>query len=226
MNALMALKRVRQLAPVRYGAGLLVSAVFNLGLVISLAELGRPPLPDDDHDAHRVRPSVVEPPPEATPETPVAPQSAATPLPSSPVAPTLDLPNLGDVGDGPALDWGDLDDVGLTGFDGLGLTAAPSPDVESTAPDEPPQVTVPPDLARFYPQAARRRGIGGRSIVAVDVDVQGRVTRAEVLRSDPPALFDDAAIRAARAFRFLPAKKRGKPVPARTRLELRWQPRS
>ena len=212
---------------VRYGFGLIVSVVFNLALVVGLAELGRPDDDADRHNAHAVAPSVVEPPPPETPSPSASPSpAAAQPIPSSPLAPTLDLPAPAALTDGPGLAWGALDGVGLGDLSRLGGDAVPSAAPDSTGPDTPPRMTVPPDLERFYPAAARERRLGGRTIVAVTVDRGGRVIAAQVLRSEPPGIFERAAERAARAFRFTPAQRGGRAIVAQTRLELKWQPRS
>lgn len=206
----------------RYAIGLAMSVAFNLGLIVTLAELGQPQSTEDAHDAHGVAPSVVEPPPPITPTTPAAAQpTPATALPASPPAPNLDLPAPAELSDGPALQWGGLDNLGLQGLDTLSSRAGLEPVTEG--PEEPPQLAVPPDLTRFYPQAARRRKLGGRTIVALAIDAKGRVVEVNVLRSEPPGLFERAAERAARTFRFTPAQREGRAVAARTRLELKWQ---
>ncbi len=209
------------LASARYAAGFALSAAFNVGLVISLAELARPADRPDDHQPHAVAPSVVEPPPEPAASASPAPSESATPLPSAPAAPRLDLPAAPNLGSGPALAWGDLDDVGLGSLDEW--TPGPVVDPRPSAPDRPPQLTVPPDLTRFYPQDARRRKLEGRTIVGLTVDTAGRVVAVEVLMSEPPGVFDRAAARAAKSFRFEPATKAGRPSLAETRLELKWQ---
>ena len=210
-------------AALRYLTGLIFSVVLNLALIVSLAELDRPADAEDTHDAHRVAPSVVEPPPPEPPAkvSPAEPH-AATALPTSPPAPNLDLPAPTELTDDPALAFDSLGNVGLGDLDvltaGTGFT-----DPEPTAPDEPPQLAVPPDLTRFYPQPARQRKLSGRTILALTVDDRGRVVGVKVLLSEPPGLFERAAQRAARTFRFTPATRAGRPISARTRLELKWQ---
>lgn len=206
-----------------------LSGLINLSLVISLAQLDAPDEPEDDPMAQRVRPSVVPPPPPPEPaRSPAAqPPASATPFLPTPQTPALDLPALEGLSDGPGL--------GELGLDNLGFDAAwtiesrlPTPAAEPappTEPDQAPQITVVPDLARFYPHSARRRKLGGRSIVGVEVDARGRVQDAQVLESEPPGIFDDAALRAARSFTFEPARRGQEPVASNTRLELKWQPR-
>jgi TonB family protein len=50
-------------------------------------------------------------------------------------------------------------------------------------------------------------------LVTVSLDATGAVQQASVLRSSGHAEFDSAALNAARAERFAPATRDGKPVP-------------
>ena len=209
---------------VRYGVAVALSAAVNVGLVVSLAELARPATPEDPHQPHGVAPSVVAPPP--PPETisrdVTAPPTAAA-LPAAPPAPNLDLPAPTELTNGPALAWGDLDDVGLGDLDGFASLTAGAQTTAPAPPDEAPQLTVPPDLARFYPAEARRRKLQGRTILGLTIDPSGRVIGVDVLRSDPPGIFERAASKAARSFRFQPGRRAGRAILATTRLELKWQ---
>lgn len=211
------------LSVVRYSVGLVLSAAFNLGLVASLAELDRPTAEEDTHTAHRVAPSVVPPPPPPAPST-SNPTAAPSPtaLPAAPPAPALDLPALADLGMGPGIPLDGLEGIGLDGLEDVPLGAATPP----AAPDQPPQLASPPDTARFYPREAQRRRISGRTILRLEVGADGHVRSAEVLRSEPPGIFERNAVRAAMTFRFIPAQKKGRPVGARTRMEIKWQPRN
>ncbi len=65
-----------------------------------------------------------------------------------------------------------------------------------------------------YPRLARHRGEQGTVVLRVWVDAQGTVTDARVARSSGHALLDDAAIAAARRWRFRPARVAGVPVAA------------
>lgn len=56
-----------------------------------------------------------------------------------------------------------------------------------------------------YPYKARRAGITGSGVVAVDVEhVTGKVVRAYMLKSTGSSILDDAAISAFRQAKFLP----------------------
>jgi len=60
-----------------------------------------------------------------------------------------------------------------------------------------------PDVRRYYPEAARRRGIEGTALVRIEVDRSGLVTEARIARSSGSALLDRHALRFARDMRFL-----------------------
>jgi len=65
-----------------------------------------------------------------------------------------------------------------------------------------------------YPRAAKRAGIQGEVVVRVAVSEAGSVEEAEVVSGD--SLLADAAVRAAKKFKFKPLVKDGKPVKAVT----------
>ncbi len=63
-----------------------------------------------------------------------------------------------------------------------------------------------------YPADARKNGLEGDVLVQYDVSADGRVVRARVVSSEPPELFDDAALAAVRSWRYVPARRGGKVV--------------
>ena len=65
-----------------------------------------------------------------------------------------------------------------------------------------------------YPSWARNKGIEGFVVLRLFVGAEGTVSKVEVIRSQPPGVFDAAALRAARSYRFAPARKRGRRVKA------------
>jgi len=67
------------------------------------------------------------------------------------------------------------------------------------------------DVAPALPEAARQAGIRGTVILALTIGTDGTVTGARVLRSIP--LLDQAALDAARQWRYEPVVLNGKPVP-------------
>lgn len=74
------------------------------------------------------------------------------------------------------------------------------------------------------PDVARRKGISGWVEVVFTVTAKGDVADAEVRSSSPEEVFDDAAIRAVKQWRFEPATKDGQPIPIRTMIRLKFDP--
>jgi protein TonB len=71
-----------------------------------------------------------------------------------------------------------------------------------------PLVRVSPE----YPMRALNRGTEGHVLVRFTVTETGSVADPEVLRSDPPGVFERAAIRAVLRWKFQPQLVDGKPV--------------
>jgi len=88
----------------------------------------------------------------------------------------------------------------------------PAPEIET--PEFVPYDTPPEPKFWFkprYPDIARQAGIEGKIILKLLVDTDGAVLKVQLLKSLHPAL-DDAAVQAARQWKFTPAKQRDKPV--------------
>ena len=66
-----------------------------------------------------------------------------------------------------------------------------------------------------YPYKAAQRGIEGWVRVEFDVTTTGSVEHVEVIESEPPGVFDKAAIRAVSRWRFKPRRVNGKAVPGK-----------
>jgi TonB family protein len=79
-------------------------------------------------------------------------------------------------------------------------------------------------IERFYPRRARQQGLGGRSVVDLDIDAGGKVVAQRLILSDPPGLFDEAALRLVAALRFEPAQADNRPVASRLRQTILWSP--
>jgi TonB family protein len=96
-----------------------------------------------------------------------------------------------------------------------GAVAEPPQEVESAPPAKP--TVVVPKLVHFehapYPPEALKVGLEAYVILTLSVDKQGNVTEAEV-RERAGHGFDEAAQAAALKFKFEPALRNGKPVPA------------
>ena len=61
------------------------------------------------------------------------------------------------------------------------------------------------DAGQFYPQEAIARGLEGEVLVLIIIDEGGQVSGARVEQSSGHRILDDAALRAVRSLRSLPA---------------------
>ena len=87
-------------------------------------------------------------------------------------------------------------------------TGAPASMADGRMTDLLPIITEPP----VYPRRAVDRGIEGWVIVEFTVTETGEVKDPRVVEAHPELIFNDAAIRAARKFRYKPRIVDGKPV--------------
>ena len=99
------------------------------------------------------------------------------------------------------------EDPGAVPSGGSGAIRVPAP----TAPEEPavPQIT-PPKIIHFepsaYPPEAEKLGLEANVILQLDIDKEGKVTKATV--TEPAGHgFDEAAVQAAQKFLFEPARR-------------------
>ena len=67
--------------------------------------------------------------------------------------------------------------------------------------------------APIYPEELKSRGTEGEVTVQYDVTAQGEVINVRVIASDPPGLFDDAALVAVRTWVFRPQIRAGRVEP-------------
>ncbi|MBN2896946.1 MAG: energy transducer TonB [Campylobacterales bacterium] len=63
-----------------------------------------------------------------------------------------------------------------------------------------------------YPKQAAKDGIKGYVIINLLIAKDGGVELAKILEAQPSGVFDEAALSSVQAWRFAPAKYRGKPV--------------
>jgi protein TonB len=63
-----------------------------------------------------------------------------------------------------------------------------------------------------YPAAARREGQEGTVHLRLEIKPDGRVGKVDVVTSSGFQLLDDAAVAAARKWRYEPAREDGRPV--------------
>ncbi|MGY0558938.1 MULTISPECIES: TonB family protein [unclassified Lysobacter] len=81
------------------------------------------------------------------------------------------------------------------------------------------------EMARpSYPAEAATQGIGGKVNLVINVDAQGLPADIQVESAEPAGVFDQAAVDAARNWRFEPKIENGKPVASRIRVPVEFDP--
>jgi protein TonB len=73
-----------------------------------------------------------------------------------------------------------------------------------------------------YPRYAKENRIEGSVTVSFIIDTDGYVTAPEIIRSNPPNVFDKAALAAVKNWRFSPAKKSGVAVNAKININVNF----
>jgi TonB family protein len=73
-----------------------------------------------------------------------------------------------------------------------------------------------------YPEAARKRGVEGWVELAFTVMPNGVVNDVEVRNASPANVFDDAAVRAIRQWRFKPVERNGEKIAQRAMVRLKF----
>ena len=192
-------------AYMKYAPGPTAVATLDLSSVdLSFAE--------DEDEAAAVSPTMpampeVEPPKPREGKPPEA-ERAEDPLPPDPEAPKLAEPE-------PERERMETPEI-----------PPPSPPAPAVAPkqakiDAPPKPhkAIKPD----YPKGARQRGEQGDVVLEIRVNAAGIVDRVDVVSPSGFPELDEAAVRAARAARFTPAKSGGAPVASTARLMLTFK---
>ena len=192
-------------AYMKYAPGPTAVATLDLSSVdLSFAE--------DEDETAAVSPTMpampeVEP-PKPREEKPPEAERAEDPLPPDPVAPKLAEPE-------PERERMETPEI-----------PPPSPPAPAVAPkqakiDAPPKPNkaIKPD----YPKGARQRGEQGDVVLEIRVNAAGIVDRVDVVSPSGFPELDEAAVRAARAARFTPAKSGGSAVASTARLTLTFK---
>lgn len=101
---------------------------------------------------------------------------------------------------------------------------APAPQAPTPPPPSPPPPVRTPPVLLFqvppvYTDAARRQGLQGEVVLAVQVDERGSPASIQVVRSLEPGL-DQRAVEAVRKWRFRPALLDAQPVPEVVRVQV------
>ena len=102
----------------------------------------------------------------------------------------------------------------------------PDLDDEDTDIFEISEIDLPPQsitrLSTSYPPKARMRRMEGYVQVEFVVGEDGMVSGAMVVDSNPPGVFDQAALRAIECWRFNPGRKHGNPIRVRVRQRIQF----
>jgi protein TonB len=101
----------------------------------------------------------------------------------------------------------------------------PPPDegeiVDFFALESPP--TPQKQVEAAYPDLAKKGQVEGRVLVEVIIGIDGSVESAKVVAAEPEGFFEDAALAAAKQWRFSPAMQRDKPVRVRYQIPFRFR---
>lgn len=110
--------------------------------------------------------------------------------------------------------------AGLSGVDGgSGVYLGPSSTFAPLDGGIAPTMMLEPQ----YPRNALLKGIEGEVEVAFTVLPDGRVGDVEIVRAEPPGVFDQAVRRAVLSWQFLPRRVNGEPVSTRVRQVLEFR---
>ena len=154
----------------------------------------------------KVRPSVAEKPPEVKPEKPMPPDAGEVRIPE----PKEDA----------RLKTQDAKDERRETQDAKAVSA-PTVAPRQAKLDAPPRPkrNIRPD----YPKGARQRGEQGDVILEIRVTAEGTVDAVKIATSSGFAELDEAAVRAAKAAKFSPARSGREPVASTARLKLQFK---
>jgi len=186
------------------------------------------PVDDEPEPALAVRSVPLTPPPEpAEPDPLVSPEPAtaasaeAAPSPVDP--PTPSPPALAGLAPSAAPGSLALGPIGglpsVSGLPQIEVEAAA--DAPEEAPTTPARATSRP--APQYPSLAQRRGLEGYVTLRLRIDARGRVVDAVVVDAEPEGIFDAAAKRAARRYRFTPARSGTRAVASTLQQTIRFE---
>jgi protein TonB len=143
------------------------------------------------------------------------------PKPKPKSQPKAPLPNLGAMLGGLSMNIPEFaaGDIAGDGRNILGDVAADAAMSEGTVDSKPRVVSRGP---LEYPAEAAKKGIKGYVIVNLLIGKDGSVELAKVIASSPAGVFDQAALRGVRSWRFAPAKYKGSPVKVWAKQKVRF----
>ena len=151
------------------------------------------------------------PPPEKLPEVPelTRPDIKKPTQPDVPVpTPNIDIPMSG----------GGIPYLGDYLKSAVPVEKVNKPVIPEIATDILPTTRVEP----VYPPRALRAGIEGTVTVEFTITTDGSVRDLEIVKADPPDIFDRAVLNAVKRWKFNPETENGNPVEQRARQEIRF----
>ena len=205
-------------AYMKYAPGPTTIATLDLSSVdLSFAE--------DEDETAAVSPTMpampeVEP-PKPREEKPPEAERAEDPLPPDPVAPKLAEPDPTELipEQAPARPARESTSDEVAQAPSTAGSAAQAPKQAKIDAPPKPHKTIKPD----YPKGARQRGEQGDVVLEIRVNAAGIVDRVDIVSPSGFSELDEAAVRAARAARFTPAKSGGSSVASTARLTLTFK---
>lgn len=84
------------------------------------------------------------------------------------------------------------------------------------------QVTPTKQVQPDYPESLYERGMAGEAVIQVTIGKDGKVRTAEVAQASHPD-FGEAAMEAAREWKFKPVRRMGQPVEKRVKIPFKFQ---
>jgi protein TonB len=75
-----------------------------------------------------------------------------------------------------------------------------------------------------YPQSAYQQRLPGKVTVSILISQRGSVDEVAVVKADPPGIFEQAALSAARELKFSPALRGGRAVKSKKLVEVEFDP--
>ncbi|MCR5840228.1 MAG: TonB family protein [Kiritimatiellae bacterium] len=205
-------------AYMKYAPGPTAIATLDLSSVdLSFAE--------DEDETAAVSPTMpampeVEP-PKPREENPPEAERAEDPLPPDPEAPKLAEPDPTELipEQAPARPARESTSDEVAQAPSTAGSAAQAPKQAKIDAPPKPHKTIKPD----YPKGARQRGEQGDVVLEIRVNAAGIVDRVDIVSPSGFPELDEAAVRAARAARFTPAKSGGSAVASTARLTLTFK---
>jgi protein TonB len=154
-------------------------------------------------------------------ELPKVEKPKPKPKPKPQSRPKAPLPDIGAMLGGLAMNIPEFATGDIIG-DGrslLGEVAADAAMSEGTVDSKPRVISRSP---LEYPSSAAKKRIKGYVIVNLLIGKDGQVELAKVIASSPAGVFDQAALRGVRSWRFAPAKYKGNPVKVWAKQKVRF----